>query len=159
PRLRRARPRRRATRGPRWSRRRARGRPCARPPAARARRRPPTHLRKARAPAAWEFSPREGVITVAMVQAWSSVRAVRVDARAANSVRSPPPCGEGLGGGGGAIPSQVAPSLSHRITPLPSPPPQGGREQTECAARLGAHKALPFDNGDATRYRPANPGA
>src|SRR5262249_50809087 len=49
------------------------------------------------------------------------------------SVRSPPPCGEGDGGGGSAIPSQVAPSLSRRITPLPSPPPQGGREQTELA--------------------------
>src|SRR5215510_9231338 len=49
--------------------------------------------------------------------------------------------------------------VRHRITPLPTPPPQGGREQTECAARLGAHKALPFDNGDATRYRPAKPGA
>src|SRR5262245_18503545 len=73
---------------------------------------------------------------------------------------SPPsPLWGGVGGGGGAIPSQVAPSLSHRITPLPSPPRQGGREQTECAARLGAHKALPFDNGDATRYRPAKPGA
>src|SRR5205807_6691928 len=56
-------------------------------------------------------------------------------ATAAYSVCSPPPCGGGVGGGGGAIPSQVAPSLSRRITPLPNPPPQGGREQTEFAAR------------------------
>src|SRR5262249_46179319 len=38
-------------------------------------------------------------------------------------------------GGGGAILSRVAPSSSHRITPLPNPPPQGGREHTECGER------------------------
>src|SRR5438132_13978379 len=52
--------------------------------------------------------------------------------RAASSVDSPPPCGEGSGVGvvkcGDAAPN--------RATPLPSPPPQGGREQTECVAPL-----------------------
>jgi itaconate CoA-transferase len=41
----------------------------------------------------------------------------------------------GVRGGGGAILSQVAPSSSHRITPLPNPPPQGGREHTEYGER------------------------
>src|SRR5262245_12780789 len=40
----------------------------------------------------------------------------------------------GVRGGGGAILSQVAPSNSYRTTPLPNPPPQGGREQTDCGA-------------------------
>ena len=44
----------------------------------------------------------------------------------------PSPLWGGVGGGGGAMLSQVAPSSSHRTTPLPNPPPQGGREQTEC---------------------------
>src|ERR1700730_9447960 len=50
-------------------------------------------------------------------------------------VRSPPPCSPlwgGVGGGGRA--------MRHlrctRTTPLPSPPPQGGREQTEFAVRM-----------------------
>src|ERR1700758_284073 len=53
--------------------------------------------------------------------------------RATHSVRSPPPCGEGLGVGvvpfsaGGAI--VIAPRY-----PPPPPPPPGGREQTEFAA-------------------------
>jgi hypothetical protein len=53
--------------------------------------------------------------------------------RAADSVGSPPPCGEGLGVGvvrcGNAVPDCT--------TPLPTPPPQGGREQTEFAALFG----------------------
>jgi hypothetical protein len=50
--------------------------------------------------------------------------------RAAKPVCSPPPCGEGLGVGvtvGGRVPS-------YNNHPLPSPPPQGGREHTEYAA-------------------------
>jgi hypothetical protein len=35
---------------------------------------------------------------------------------------SPPPCGEGLGGGGSTG------DISLGATPLPDPPPQGGRE-------------------------------
>src|SRR5215472_7283899 len=45
----------------------------------------------------------------------------------------------GVRGGGSAIPSQVAPPSSHRITPLPDPPPQGGREQTEIAGTNGGN--------------------
>src|SRR5437660_7287719 len=43
----------------------------------------------------------------------------------------------GVRGGGSAILSPVAPSLSHRTTPLPNPPPQGGGEHTEWGE--GAH--------------------
>src|SRR5262245_4379647 len=43
--------------------------------------------------------------------------------------RSLPPCGGGTGRG-------VATSTRLAATPLPSPPPQGGREHTESAARL-----------------------
>ncbi len=53
-------------------------------------------------------------------------------ARATNSVRSPPPCGEGLGVGV----VRCGDTAAHFATPLPTPPPQGGREQTEFAARL-----------------------
>jgi hypothetical protein len=49
-----------------------------------------------------------------------------VNASAADSVCSPPPCGEGLGVGVEAM------MVHHRTTPLPTPAPQGGREQTEC---------------------------
>src|SRR5436190_10198253 len=45
----------------------------------------------------------------------------------------PPPCGEG--DGGSCDVSQEAPPSFTRATPLPNPPPQGGREQTECGAR------------------------
>src|SRR5262249_60469615 len=38
-------------------------------------------------------------------------------------------------GGGSAVPSQAARLLPRCITPLPDPPPQGGREQTEFADR------------------------
>src|SRR5262249_60433703 len=48
----------------------------------------------------------------------------------------------GVGGGGRAILSQVAPRSSRRITPRPTPPPQGGREQTEFAARSSLNAAL-----------------
>src|SRR5204862_4019467 len=45
----------------------------------------------------------------------------------------PPPCGEGLGGRAMFL------RRRHRVSPapppLPNPPPQGGREQTECGAR------------------------
>jgi peptide/nickel transport system ATP-binding protein len=50
---------------------------------------------------------------------------------ATDSVRSPPPCGEGLGVGV----ARGGDALPHRSTPLPSPPPQGGREHTEPVAR------------------------
>src|SRR6516165_1059734 len=43
----------------------------------------------------------------------------------------PSPLWGGVRGGGRAILSQVAPPSSHRATPLPNPPPQGGREHTE----------------------------
>src|SRR5262249_20615495 len=46
----------------------------------------------------------------------------------------PSPLWGGVGGGGPAILSQVAPGTRNRITPLPNPPPQGGREYIECAA-------------------------
>src|SRR5262249_54829772 len=52
---------------------------------------------------------------------------------AAISVGSPPPCGEGLGVGVAQLIAGGAMS-PHRTTPLPTPPPQGGREQTESAA-------------------------
>src|SRR2546425_10871141 len=56
---------------------------------------------------------------------------------------SPPPCGEGLGvlpsplwgGAGGGGREIGAPPFAMRTTPLPNPPPQGGREQTEFATR------------------------
>src|SRR5262249_60458441 len=57
---------------------------------------------------------------------------------AAHSMRSPPPCGEGMGVGGARFLS-VAPPSSYRITPLPNPPPQGGREHTEFAALIPIH--------------------
>jgi peptide/nickel transport system ATP-binding protein len=50
---------------------------------------------------------------------------------ATDSVRSPPPCGEGLGVGV----ARGGDALPHRSIPLPSPPPQGGREHTEPVAR------------------------
>src|SRR5262249_12916645 len=72
---------------------------------------------------------------------------------ATDSVRSPPPCGEGLGAG--VMPNDEF--MPHRATPLPTPPPPQvgparlahdnaqpgqarvalGREQTEFAARAG----------------------
>jgi hypothetical protein len=50
---------------------------------------------------------------------------------AADSVGSPPPCGEGLGVGVDV----GAHASRHNYDPLPTPPPQGGREQTESVAR------------------------
>src|SRR5712691_7929875 len=43
----------------------------------------------------------------------------------------PSPLWGGVGGGGREM---EAPALPNCATPLPSPPPQGGREQTEFAA-------------------------
>ena len=51
---------------------------------------------------------------------------------AQHSVCSPPPCGEGLGVG---VVRRGAIGASRKDPPSPSPPPQGGREQTEFAAR------------------------
>src|SRR5258707_13694426 len=48
----------------------------------------------------------------------------------------------GVGGGGRAC---EAPLVRHRTTPLPTPPPQGGREQTEFAARVH-HLRLPYSS-------------
>src|SRR6266478_1554473 len=62
----------------------------------------------------------------------------------------PSPLWGGVGGGGSAIPSQVAPSSSRRITPLPNPPPQGGREQTEFAA---CADSIPHEHAPETRRR------
>src|SRR5713226_4400927 len=45
----------------------------------------------------------------------------------------PSPLWGGVGGGGREIRDAC---VAKRATPLPSPPPQGGREQTECAARV-----------------------
>jgi hypothetical protein len=62
----------------------------------------------------------------------TSARSRVGSARAANSVCSPPPCGEGMGGGG--------PSADHRTTPTPAlraDPPHKGEGRTECAARKG----------------------
>src|SRR5438067_11678161 len=51
---------------------------------------------------------------------------------AADSVDSPPPCGEGQG-----VEVGVVGRASHRnYDPLPTPPPQGGREQAEFVAYL-----------------------
>jgi hypothetical protein len=58
----------------------------------------------------------------------------------------PSPLWGGGGGGGRAI---EAPALPHCTSPLPSPPPQGGREQTELAARADStstRTALAFQN-------------
>src|SRR5262249_30259693 len=52
------------------------------------------------------------------------------DRGAADSVGSPPPCGEGWGVGAGV----GAPAHTTTPPPLPPPPPQGGREQTEFVA-------------------------
>jgi hypothetical protein len=41
--------------------------------------------------------------------------------------RLPSPLWGGVGGGG--------PSMTHRATPLPIPPPQGGREQTGASGK------------------------
>src|SRR5713226_6687627 len=57
----------------------------------------------------------------------------------------PSPLWGGVGGGGREM---EAPALPNRATPLPSPPPQGGREQTEYAARtdsISPERALAFD--------------
>src|SRR5262245_16112147 len=64
-----------------------------------------------------------------------SERAAPASPHSADSVQFPSPLWGGVRGGGGAILSQVAPSSSHRITPLPNPPPQGGRQRTECGER------------------------
>src|SRR5262245_43659030 len=50
--------------------------------------------------------------------------------------RSPPPCGEGLGLG--VVVSREA--EVPRRTPLPDPPPQGGREQSATARRSFIHR-------------------
>src|SRR5260370_16935549 len=50
--------------------------------------------------------------------------------RALYWANSPPPCGEGLGVGV----VRWSNTLPHCTTPLPNPPPQGGREQPEFAA-------------------------
>ena len=52
------------------------------------------------------------------------------NSRAANWVCSPPPCGEGVGVG---VMSEIP---AYAATPLPNPPPQGGREHTEFAASV-----------------------
>src|SRR5262249_48169151 len=64
------------------------------------------------------------------IRVWSFVLAAR-QRHALGALPSP-----GLGVGVARFPSQVAPPLSRRTTPLPSPPPQGGREQIESAAAL-----------------------
>src|SRR5262249_57599545 len=43
----------------------------------------------------------------------------------------PSPLWGGVGGGGGAIVSQLARSLLHRITPLPTPPPHAPTAPTD----------------------------
>jgi hypothetical protein len=48
-----------------------------------------------------------------------------------NSVCSLPPCGGGLGRGGGAVRSQRRHLRKNRATPTPNPSPQGGGEHTE----------------------------
>src|SRR5262249_11489687 len=56
---------------------------------------------------------------------------------AAGAVGSPPPCGEGFGVGVVRFLRRWRHPFLHCTTPLPSPPPQGGREQTELAAGFG----------------------
>ena len=56
--------------------------------------------------------------------------------RAANSAVLPSPLWGGAGGGGGC---KMQLAVPNRATPLPNPPPQGGREQTEFAATADAN--------------------
>src|SRR5262249_38803928 len=65
----------------------------------------------------------------------------------------PSPLWGGVGGGGSAILSQVAPETRNRITPLPNPPPQGGREHIESAATRvrGHHLPSPESASEARR--------
>jgi itaconate CoA-transferase len=59
----------------------------------------------------------------------------------------PSPLWGGVRGGGRAILSQVAPPRFTRTTPLPTPPPQGGREQTEFAALICSNIAYASQAG------------
>ena len=94
--------------------------------------------------------PRDGPPAVAWPHVDSRLRSSgdATNTRAANSDCSPPPpaaafggagtlvCGEGLGVG-----VVVDDPKSFTATPLPNPPPQGGREQSEFAASEAAHQA------------------
>src|SRR5262249_8713672 len=68
----------------------------------------------------------EGGVAGIICRRWTDVAAV--------SVRSPPSCGEGLGVGVARLFADRATIISPHH-PLPNPPPQGGREKTESAAR------------------------
>src|SRR5262249_59468690 len=90
---------------------------------ARARRRPPTRPRKARARAAWGISPLEGMITVATIRQWftegpaNSVRSLSTD-----WVRSLPRA-RGRGGEGVSLHESCCVGLP---PPAPPPPRRGG---------------------------------
>ncbi len=79
-------------------------------------------------------------------------QATRARAGCALSIasRAGPTCdGEGLGVGVREI---GAPTSPNQTTPLPTPPPQGGREQTECAA-----PTLPDGDGGTAAAHPREP--
>src|SRR4249920_1281909 len=71
----------------------------------------------------------------------------------ANSVGSPPPCGEGSGVGVEVVWIALANLL---LPPLPNPPPQGGREQTAQAAR--PYRPQPRRPQGRIDYNPYLPG-
>src|SRR5262245_3098167 len=90
-------------------------------------------------PRATSSVPRSTAATVAPPERYSTLRSFSASMKvqqlcsgggAARAVCSPPPCGEGLGVGV----RQIANPAQQTRTPLPNPPPQGGREPTARAA-------------------------
>src|SRR5260221_14756344 len=72
--------------------------------------------------------------SIAAAETASRLRRVSMSDGAARAVCSPPPCGEGLGVGVVRYFAVGAIVISPHYPPLPTPPPQGGREQTELAS-------------------------
>src|SRR5262245_13573470 len=63
----------------------------------------------------------------------------------------PSPLWGGVGGGGRAIDHKWGPLLSYCTTPLPSPPPQGGREHSEFAVRIDSTSPTSLPRAAALR--------